>query len=100
VLPLLLLLLLLPPSAPRNTYSQKAAAHTMCMCACIVLQTAVIQLAAKRKARVTDSYFEEMCRLNATKLMAPGNFYPRSYYLMKKVVGTKDARDIQVCACT
>lgn len=64
-----------------------------------MLQTAVIMLAAKRRARVTDSYFEEMCKLNATKLMPEGNFFPRSYHLMKKVVGTKDARDIQVRAC-
>lgn len=55
-------------------------------------------LAAKRRGRIKDTAFDEMCCMNATKVMPPGNFYPRSYHLMKKVVGVKDARTIQVFA--
>ena len=63
------------------------------------LQTAVMALAAKRRGRIKDGAFDEMCCMHATKVMPPGNYYPRSFYLMKKVIGVKDARSIQVGAC-
>jgi hypothetical protein len=73
--------------------------HSCCwLLLLLLLQTAVIHLSLKRKRRIQDGYFDEICNFTATETMPPGNFFPRSYYLMKKVVGVKEARDVQVCA--
>jgi hypothetical protein len=60
-----------------------------------VPQVAVIQLLEKRAARVQDTYFNRQCAFNH-KLLGPGNNYPRSAYLMEKLVGVKDPRTVQV----
>jgi hypothetical protein len=68
----------------------------------VVLQTAIIQLYLKRRHRWTDTSFDDLCKFNHES-HAPGNFYPRSFWLMKKVAGVADARKVQVgglnCRC-
>jgi hypothetical protein len=61
----------------------------------VLLQMSIIQLYLKRKHRWTDASFNEQCELNH-KSRGPGNLYPRSMWLMKKIVGVADACKIQV----
>lgn len=61
----------------------------------VLLQMSIIQLYLKRKHRWTDVSFNEQCELNH-KSRGPGNLYPRSLWLMRKIAGVADARKIQV----
>lgn len=61
------------------------------------LQTAIIELAIKRRNRITDSAFDELCKWHhASRAQTADNYYPRSWWLMKKVAGVEDVRNIQV----
>jgi hypothetical protein len=55
----------------------------------------IIQLYLKRKHRWTDASFNEQCALNHSS-RGPGNFYPRSLWLMKKIASVAEAHSIQV----
>lgn len=59
------------------------------------MQTAIIQLYLKRRHRQTDAAFDEQCRFNHES-RGPGNYYPRSLWLMKKIAGVTEARKVQV----
>ena len=70
-----------------------------CVSCCLLshLQTAIIQLYLKRRHRLTDTAFDALCKFNhASHSQGPDNYYPRSLWLMKKVVGVADARSVQV----
>jgi hypothetical protein len=61
------------------------------------VQTAIILLAQKRAHRVTDVAFDVLCKYHhAAGPQTDDNYYPRSYWLMKKVAGVQDARQVQV----
>lgn len=61
----------------------------------VLLQMSIIQLYLKRKHRWTDASFNEQCELHH-KSRGPGNLYPRSLWLMRKIAGVADAHKIQV----
>jgi hypothetical protein len=62
---------------------------------CLLVQMSIIQLYLKRKHRWTDASFNEQCALNHSS-RGPGNFYPRSLWLMKKIASVAEAHSIQV----
>jgi hypothetical protein len=67
-----------------------------CHC-CNSLQTVIIELAIKRRNRITDTAFDELCKWHhASRPQSEENYYPRSLWLMKKVAGVEDVRKIQV----
>lgn len=57
----------------------------------------IIQLYQKRKHKWTDASFNEQCALQHDS-RGPGNLYPRSLWLMKKIAGVPEARKVQVSA--
>jgi hypothetical protein len=68
-----------------------------CFHCCNTLQTVIIELAIKRRNRITDTAFDELCKWHHASLpQSDGNYYPRSLWLMKKVAGVEDVRKIQV----
>ena len=75
--------------------------HYSALCACwvppVCLQTVIIELAIKRRNRITDSAFDELCKWHhASRAQTADNYYPRSLWLMKKIAGVEDVRKIQV----
>lgn len=61
------------------------------------VQAAIIELAIKRRNRITDSAFDELCKWHhASRAQTADNYYPRSLWLMKKIAGVEDVRKIQV----
>lgn len=65
----------------------------------LLLQTVIIELAIKRRNRITDAAFDELCKFHhASRAQGPDNYYPRSLWLMKKIAGVDDVRKIQVGA--
>lgn len=63
----------------------------------VCLQMAIIMLAHKRAHRIADLAFDQQCKINhATGPQTADNFYPRSYWLMKKVAAVQDTRQVQV----
>ena len=65
--------------------------------ACCCLQTVIIELAIKRRHRITDGAFDELCKWHhASRPQTADNYYPRSLWLMKKLAGVEDVRKIQV----
>jgi hypothetical protein len=68
-----------------------------CFHCCNSLQTVIIELAIKRRNRITDTAFDELCKWHhASRPQSDKNYYPRSLWLMKKVAGVEDVRKIQV----
>lgn len=76
--------------------------RTVCCLGCqscldCCLQTVIIELAIKRRHRITDSAFDELCKWHhASRPQTADNYYPRSLWLMKKIAGVEDVRNIQV----
>jgi hypothetical protein len=63
-----------------------------------MVQAAVIRLSAKRAMAVKDSYFDKECRW-IHGIFPAGNLYPKSLFLMRKVAGVRDTREIQRHVC-
>lgn len=78
-----------------SIYYVLTVCHGCCLFGC--LQTAIIELAIKRRHRITDSAFDELCKWHyASRPQTEDNYYPRSLWLMKKLAGVEDVRKIQV----
>lgn len=67
-----------------------------------VLQYCYVRMLEKQRSRAKDTYFDRDCRLfNACCGPAQDNFRPPSLYMVKKLLGTREAHECErhVCPC-
>jgi hypothetical protein len=64
-----------------------------------VFMAAFLFLMEKREGKIRDGAFDRLCRIIHEVLLPKGNLFPRSLYLMKKVVGCEDIDDYALHVC-
>jgi hypothetical protein len=68
-------------------------------CRLTVFMAAFLFLTEKREGKIRDGAFDRLCRIIHEVLLPKGNLFPRSLYLMKKVVGCEDIDDYGLHVC-
>jgi hypothetical protein len=64
-----------------------------------VLQAAFLMLSLKREGHIRDNVFDMMCRVIHEVLLPDGNLFPRSLYLMRRVIGCRTTEEVSVHVC-
>jgi hypothetical protein len=64
-----------------------------------VLQAAYLMLSMKREGHIRDNVFDMVCRAISDVLLPSGNLFPRSLYLMRRVIGCRTTEEVSVHVC-
>lgn len=75
----------------------------MVCCSCSAdscyLQACFLALSQKRRHHQTDQHFEEDCKIKHNLVYPPGNSYPSSLYMMRKLVGCQEVHEVEQHVC-
>jgi hypothetical protein len=64
-----------------------------------VLQAAYLMLSLKREGKIRDNIFDMLCRVISEVLLPPGNRFPKSLYLMRRVLGCRAIDEVSIHVC-